>query len=111
MEYLERENKIIRLFREAFQTKKRGIFGPGPNRGSQKNKKVPSFIWEQFKIRGGVLGNFKKSQVPEIIQISKIMTHFHLIRTNKHKILSFVALNMAKYTIISLILIDFVPMF
>ena len=39
------------------------------------------------------------------------MTHFHLMRTQKHKILSIIVLNMAKYTIISLILIDFVPIF
>ena len=39
------------------------------------------------------------------------MTHFHLIRTQKHKMLSIVVLSMAKYTIISLILIDFVPIF
>ena len=35
------------------------------------------------------------------------MTHFHLMRTQKHKILSIVVLNMAKYTIVSIILIDF----
>ena len=39
------------------------------------------------------------------------MTHFHLMRTQKHKILSIAVLNMAKYTIISLILTDFVPIF
>ena len=39
------------------------------------------------------------------------MTHFHLMRTQKHKILSIVVLNMAKYTIISLILTDFVQIF
>ena len=39
------------------------------------------------------------------------MTHFHLMRTQKHKILSIIVLNMAKYTIILLILIDFVPIF
>ena len=33
------------------------------------------------------------------------------MRTQKHKILSIIVLNMAKYTIISLILIDFVPIF
>ena len=32
------------------------------------------------------------------------MTHFHLIRIKKHKILSIVVLNMAKYTIIPLIM-------
>ena len=64
--------------REAFQTKQRVNFRPGPNRrGRQK---------------------IKKSQVP-----------VHLMRTQKHKILSLVVLNMAKYTIISLILIAFVP--
>ena len=39
------------------------------------------------------------------------MTHFHLMRTQKHRILTIVVLNMAKYTIISLILTDFVPIF
>ena len=39
------------------------------------------------------------------------MTHFHLMRTQKHKILSIIVLNMAKYTLISFILIDFVPIF
>ena len=33
------------------------------------------------------------------------------MRTEKHKILSIVVLNMARITIISLILIDFVPIF
>ena len=33
------------------------------------------------------------------------------MRTKKHKMLSIVVLNMAKYTIISLILTDFVPIF
>ena len=38
--------------REAFQTKKRGNLGKGPNRGCRKKiKKVPSFSWEKFKIR------------------------------------------------------------
>ena len=61
--------------------------------------------WEKF-------GNQQKS--PEFQRVPKtkeIMTHFHLMRTQKHKILSIVVLNMAKYTIISLILIDFVPIF
>ena len=39
------------------------------------------------------------------------MTHFHLMRTQKHKILSIVVLNMAKYTFISLIITDFVQIF
>ena len=39
------------------------------------------------------------------------MTHFHLMRTQKHKILSIVVLNMAKYTMLSLILTDFVAIF
>ena len=53
--------------REAFQTKKRGNFGPSPNGGSQKIKKVPSFSWEKFKIRGWSLKK-KKSQFPEGIK-------------------------------------------
>ena len=40
-----------------------------------------------------------------------MMTHFHIMRTKKHKMLSIVVLNMAKYTIISLILTDFEPIF
>ena len=40
-----------------------------------------------------------------------MMNHFHIMRTKKHKMLSIVVLNMAKYTIISLILTDFVPKF
>ena len=40
------------------------------------------------------------------------MTHFHLMKSQRHKILSIVVLNMAKYTVVSLILIDFVfPIF
>ena len=57
--------------REAFQSKKLGNFGLGPNR------------------QGG--------------RVVK--------RTQKHKVLSIVVLNMAKFTSISLLLIDFVPIF
>ena len=63
----------------------------------------------QRTFRGSFL--FKKSQVPEGIKDWKIMTHFHLMRTQKHKIWSITVLNMAKYTIILLLLIDFVPIF
>ena len=42
---------------------------------------------------------------------NKIMTHFNLMRTQKHKILSIVVLNMAKYSIISLKLTDFVQIY
>ena len=61
--------------------------------GSLKNQKFPSFSWEKLEIRGYQ------------------MTHFHLMKTQKHTILSIFVLNMAKYTIISLILTDFVPIF
>ena len=91
--------------REAFQTKQWVNFRPGPNRrGRQKIKKVPSFSWEKFKIRGGVFGNQKSPKFQWVPKTNKIMTHFHLMRTQKHKILSIVVLNMAQYTIISLIL-------
>ena len=44
------------FLREAFQSKKRGNLGNGPNRGGwgrrQKIKTVPTFSWEKFKIRG-----------------------------------------------------------
>ena len=60
---------------------------------------------------GGVFGNQKSPKVQRVPMTIKIITHFHLMRTHKHKMLSIVVLNMAKYTIISLILIDFVPIF
>ena len=50
-----RTNKV----REAFQIKKRGNLGNGPNQeggwggGRPKIKKVPSFRWKNFKIKGG----------------------------------------------------------
>ena len=50
--------------REAFQTKKRGNFGPGPSKeggGRQKSKKIPIFSWEKFK----KVCKSKKFQVPE----------------------------------------------
>ena len=80
-------------------------------KNGQKIKKVPSLSWEKFKIRGeGVFGNKKKSpKFQRLPKTDKIMTHFHFMRTHKHNILSIVVLIMAKYTIISLILIDFVP--
>ena len=56
----------------------------------------------------GEFGNKTKSYVPEGIQDWII---FILWGPLKHKILSFVVQNMAKYTIILLVLIDFVPIF
>ena len=56
---------------EAFQTKKQGNLVLCPNMGGggrQKIKKIPSFSWEKFKIRGGGLRISKKSQVPEGIK-------------------------------------------
>ena len=47
------------LIREAFQTKKRGNFGPG-----QKSKKIPIISWEKLK----KVRKSKKSQVPEGIK-------------------------------------------
>ena len=91
------------LLREAFQSKKRRNLGNG-----QKIKKAPSFSWEKFKKK---FGNQKSPKFQRVPKTNKIMTHFHLMRTQKHKIWSIVVLNMAKYTIISLILTDFVPIF
>ena len=53
----------------------------------------------------------KSPKFQRVPKTNKIITHFHLMRTPKHKILTIVVLNMAKYTIISLILTDFVPIF
>ena len=58
-----------------------------------------------------VFGNQKTPKFQSAPKTNKIMTHFHLMSTQKHKILSIVVLNMAKYTIISLILTDFVQIF
>ena len=59
------------------------------------------------KLGGGVFGNQKSPKFQSSPKTNKIMTHFHLMRTQKHKILSIVVLNMAKYTILT----DFVPIF
>ena len=40
-----------------------------------------------------------------------MITNSYLMRTQKHKNLSFDVLNMAKFTIVSLIFIDFEPIF
>ena len=56
----------------------------------------------------------KNQKSPKFQRVPKthiIMTHFHLMRTQKHKILSIIVLNMTKYTIISLIFIDFLLIF
>ena len=47
---------------------------------SQHLKKVPSFSWEKFKIRGGVGGprKSKSPKFPDGIQDWKKMTHYHL---------------------------------
>ena len=80
--------------------------------GRQKIKKiVPCISWEKFKISGGVLTFPKSPKFQRVPKTNKMMTHFHIMRTKKHKILSIVVLNMAKYTNISLILVDFVPIF
>ena len=57
------------VLREAFQTKKRGNLGNGPNRGGgrQKIKKVPDFSWEKFKI---------ELNMAKYIIISLILTDF-----------------------------------
>ena len=46
-----------------------------------------------------------------ITKTNQIMTRFHLMRTQTHKMLSIVVLKMSKYTIISLILTDFLANF
>ena len=79
--------------------------------GRQKIQKIPSFSWEKFKIRGGVFGNQKSPKFQTVLKTNRIMSHFHLMRTQKRKILSIVVLNNAKYTIISIILNDCVPIF
>ena len=64
----ETKKKQFSSVREAFHTKKWGNLGNGPNRGEggrQKIKKVKTFSWEKFKIRGEGLRKSKKSQVPE----------------------------------------------
>ena len=59
------------------------------------------FSWENSKLRWGKFKTHKFQRVPK----SK---ENHLMRTQKHKMLSTDVLNMAKHTHISLILIDFV---
>ena len=58
--------KAGRLVREAFQTKKQGNLGNGPNRGGvvKKSKKSQVSVGKSSKL-GGVLRKSKKSQVPE----------------------------------------------
>ena len=79
-------------------------------------------IWTRLVHLAGLsfLSNFflfllleiKKSPNLQMVPKTKqIMTYFHLMRPKKHKNLSIFVLNMAKYTIISLILTDFVPIF
>ena len=76
-----------------------------------KSKKSQVSVGKSSKLGGGVYGNQKSPKFQRVPTTNKIMTHFHLLRTQKHKIWSIVLLNMAKYTIISLILTDFVPIF
>ena len=45
--------------------------------------------WELVQIEGGIIKKSKKSQV-SVGKCSKIMNHFHLMRTQKHNILSIV---------------------
>ena len=56
-------------------------------------------------------GNRKSPKFQRVPKTNKIMTHFHLRRNQKHNIWTIVVLQMAKYTIISLILVDFVTIF
>ena len=78
------------FIREAFQSKKRGNLGIGPNgEGRQKIKKSPKFLVGKSSKLGGDFRKSKKSQVPDGIRDRQIITHFHLMRTQKHKILSY----------------------
>ena len=87
-------------------------FRVGKNQlGRLVSKKFQASVGKSSKLGGGVFGNQKSPKFQRVPKTNKIMTHFHLMRTQKDKILSIVVLNMAKYTIISLILTDFVPIF
>ena len=79
--------------REAFQTKKRGNLGNGPNRGGfvNKSKKCQVSVGKSSKL-GGVLQKSKKSKVPEGVKDWKIMTPFNLLRNHKTSDLSIVVL-------------------
>ena len=102
----------MKYIREAFQSKNQRNLGISPNRGgSSKNQKSPKFQLGIVQNQGGVFGNQKSPKFQRVPKTNKMMTHFHIMRTKKHKMLSIVVLNMAKYTIISLILTDFVPIF
>ena len=101
------------MLREAFQSKKQrnlGIRHLGGGGAVKKSKKSQVSVGKSSKLGGGS-SEIKKVPSSRGYQRLKKMTHFHLMRTQKHKILSLIVLNMAKYTIISLILIDFVPIF
>ena len=90
--------------REAFQSKKQLNLGISPNRGGGSSKNQKSAKFQLGKVP-------KIPKFQRVPKTNKIMTHFHLMRTQKYKMLSIVVLNMAKYTIISLILIDYLPIF
>ena len=62
------------------------------------------------RVQKGV-GVIKKSKKSQVSEATKNNNSFSSYEVQKHKILSNVVLNMSKYTIISLILIDFVPIF
>ena len=64
----------------------------------EKSNKPQVSVGNSSKLGGG-LQKSKKSQVPEGIKDWKIMTRFHIMRTQKHKMLSIIILNMAKCTI------------
>ena len=79
---------------------------------------VLSHLWiaitdysQVYYVHFGISTNQKSPKFQSVPITKKIMTHLHLMRTKKHKVLSIVVLNMAKYTIISLILSEFVPIF
>ena len=77
------------------------------NGQSKKEQDIYSwFIYFRFswQFTYSPLTEIKKSpKFQWVPKTNKIMTHLHLMRTQKHKMLSIVVLNMAKYTIISLI--------
>ena len=79
------------VLREAFQSKKQRNLGISPNSGGGvvESKKSQVSVGNSSKLGGG-LQKSKKSQVQEGIRDCKIITHFHLMRTQKHKICSII---------------------
>ena len=60
----------------------------------KKSKKSQVSVGKCSKLGGEVLTFPKSPKFPRVPKTNKIMTHFHLMRTQKHKILSIGVLNM-----------------